>query len=74
MRDALRDAEDKIGPEGMQALFERLDVDPLNIVALIFAWKLDAKTPFEFTRKEFVDGCAALGCDSISKLRRTIRK
>ena len=29
----------------MQALFEALDVDPLDIISLVFAWKLRAKTP-----------------------------
>lgn len=66
-------ADDKIGPEGMLSFFIALDVDPLDIVTLIFAWKLKAKVPFEFSRVEFVDGCLALNCDSMDKLRRVIR-
>ncbi len=65
---------DKIGPEGMLEFFKALKVDPLNIVTLIFAWKLKAKVPFEFSRSEFVDGCLALNCDTMEKLKRTIRK
>lgn len=66
-------SEDKIGPEGMLSFFSAVSVDPLDIVTLIFAWKLNAKIPFEFSRTEFVDGCLALGCETIEKLKRTIR-
>lgn len=65
--------EEKIGPEGMQALFDVLGVDPLNIIALIFAWKLKAKVPFEFKREEFVNGCVTLNCDSLEKLKTVLR-
>ena len=57
----------------MQALFEALDVDPLDIISLVFAWKLRAKTPFEFSRSEFVDGCVNLGTDSLEKLKAVLR-
>lgn len=58
----------------MQDLFEVLNIDPLDITALIFAWKLNAKVPFEFTHVEFVNGCIALKADSIEKLKKIIRK
>lgn len=58
----------------MQALFDALDVDPLDIISLVFAWKLGAKTPFEFSRSEFVDGCTNLGVDSVEKLKAMLRK
>lgn len=57
----------------MQALFEALHVDPLDIIALVFAWKLKAQVPFEFSRSEFVNGCVLLECDSIAKLRTALR-
>lgn len=66
-------AEDKIGPEGLQALFDTLEVDPLDIVSLVFAWKLMAKVPFEFSRTEFVNGCIALAVDSLEKLKAVLR-
>lgn len=66
-------ADDKIGPEGMQDLFDHLDVDPLDITALIFAWKLKAKVPFEFSRDEFMNGCIALKADSMDKLKKAMR-
>lgn len=65
---------EKIGPEGIQALFDRLQIDILDIATLIFAWKLRAKVPFEFSKKEFVDGCVSLRADSWDKLKKVIRK
>ncbi len=70
---SLRFVEDKIGPEGLESLFAKLDVSPVAIEALIFAWKLDGKVPFEFTRRQFVEGCLALGCDSLEQLKAVIR-
>lgn len=64
----------KIGAEGMEKLFEQLNVDPLHITSLIFAWKLNAKVPFEFSESEFINGCIALKADSLDKLRNVIRK
>lgn len=58
----------------MEGLFDTIGVDPLDISSLIFAWKLGAKVPFEFSRTEFVSGCAELGADSIEKLQAVIRK
>lgn len=57
----------------MQDLFQHLDVDPVDITALIFAWKLKAKVPFEFSKDEFMSGCVALKADSIEKLKKVIR-
>ena len=65
--------EDKIGPEGVLAFFTALKMDPLDINTLVFAYKLKAREPFEFSRNEFIDGCLAMGCDTMDKLRRTIR-
>lgn len=64
--------EDKMGPEGVQSLFDELGIDALDIVSLIFAWKLDAAVACEFTRDEFVRGCMELGADSIRKLKTRI--
>lgn len=64
--------EKRIGAEGMQLLFEALDVDPLDITALIFAWKLNAKVPFEFSQTEFVNGCVSFKADSLDKLKKVI--
>lgn len=61
--------EDKIGPEGMMNLFAQIGVNPVSIEPLIFAWKLEATVPCEFTRPEFTEGCLALGADTLEKLR-----
>lgn len=58
----------------MQLLFEQLNVDPLDITSLIFAWKLKAKVPFEFSESEFINGCINLKADTLEKLTRIIRK
>lgn len=58
----------------MQALFQQLKVDPLDIATLIFAWKLKGTVPFEFTREQFINGCMDLEVDSIDNLRKVMRK
>lgn len=65
--------EERINAEGLQALFDALDVDPCDILSLVFAWKLGAKTPFEFSRTEFVNGCVSLEADSLEKLKAVLR-
>ncbi len=67
-------ADDKIGPEGLESLFQALSLNPVAIEALIFAWKMNGEVPFEFTRPQFTGGCLALGCDTLEKLKRAIRK
>ena len=57
----------------MLALFSELGVDPVSVEPLIFAWKLDAVVPFEFSRSEFTEGCLKLGCDTIAKLKSAMR-
>lgn len=71
--DNFKDAhQDKIGPESLEAFFDALDLDPLDVSALIFAWKLGASTPCEFSRAEFVDGLVRLGVDSLAKLKKKV--
>lgn len=64
--------EKKIGPEGIQQLFSDAHIDPLDITSLIFAYKLKAKVPFEFSHTEFVNGLTLLKSDSVEKLRKTM--
>lgn len=56
----------------MQLLFDALNVDPVDITALIFAWKLNAQVPFEFSQSEFVNGCVTLKTDSLDKLKNLV--
>mmetsp|Transcript_8321 Transcript_8321/g.15061 ORF Transcript_8321/g.15061 Transcript_8321/m.15061 type:complete len:198 (-) Transcript_8321:894-1487(-) len=61
-------SEDKIGPEGIQQLCDDLNVDPEDLSILIFAWKLGAKVPCEFSKQEWISGLTALGVDSLKAL------
>jgi DCN1-like protein 1/2 len=63
---------DRMGPEALETFFEALELDPLDVTALIFAWKLKAKTPCEFSRTEFVEGCLAMDVDTLQKLRKKV--
>lgn len=64
--------DNKIGPEGIQKLFSDIDLNPLDITSLIFAYKLKAKVPFEFSKSEFIEGCYSIKCDTLDKLKKTL--
>jgi len=67
------DAEgETISDTGMQKFLEDAGVDSNDIVPLIIAWQLSAKTLGEFTKTEFMEGFTALKCDSMSKLKERI--
>lgn len=34
--------EDRIGPDGVEALFKDLEIDPTTVTALVLAWKVGA--------------------------------
>jgi len=53
--------EPKMGPEGMLAFCEDLQVEPTEIIMLLIAWKFGAKRMSEFSRPEFVEGFKSLG-------------
>mmetsp|Transcript_12091 Transcript_12091/g.24625 ORF Transcript_12091/g.24625 Transcript_12091/m.24625 type:complete len:187 (+) Transcript_12091:406-966(+) len=53
-------------------MFTDMHIDPLDIRGLVFAWKIRAHRPCEFSRKEFVDGLVDLGVDSLPKLSKVI--
>nr|XP_023654408.1 DCN1-like protein 3 [Paramormyrops kingsleyae]XP_023654409.1 DCN1-like protein 3 [Paramormyrops kingsleyae] len=57
--------DDAILEEGMEQLCNDLQLDPAEFRVLLLAWKFKAATMCRFTRKEFVDGCRALGADSL---------
>uniref|UniRef100_D1MPT4 Defective in cullin neddylation protein n=1 Tax=Galdieria sulphuraria TaxID=130081 RepID=D1MPT4_GALSU len=61
-----------IGAEGLQRLFEDIQVDPSDVVTLVLAWKLKASSTCEFSEKEFVEGLANLQVDSLEKLKRKL--
>lgn len=53
---------DKIMADGIGRFCEDLNLDPASLKVLIIAWKFKAATQCEFTKKEFSDGMAELGC------------
>nr|XP_020020090.1 DCN1-like protein 2 isoform X2 [Castor canadensis] len=61
--------ENRIGVDGIQRFCDDLRLDPASISVLVIAWKFGAATQCEFSRKEFLDGMAELGCDSTEKLK-----
>lgn len=63
------DDEDVVGVEGISQLCSDLGVEPDDIVVLVLSWHLGAEAMCEYSKKEFEEGLAELGCDSIDKLR-----
>ncbi|KAG9349652.1 hypothetical protein JZ751_028100 [Albula glossodonta] len=61
--------ENKIGIDGIQQFCDDLTLDPASVSVLVVAWKFRAATQCEFSRKEFLEGMAELGCDSPDKLK-----
>ena len=60
--------EDKVmGMDGVLALLEDLELDPMDISVLVLCWLCDAKTQASFSFEEFALGMAKLNC----KLRCT---
>ncbi|EHB14646.1 DCN1-like protein 1 [Heterocephalus glaber] len=66
--------ENKIGIDGIQQFCDDLALDTASISVLIIAWTVRKATQCEFSKQEFIDGMAELGCDSIEKLRAQIPK
>jgi hypothetical protein len=63
------DADAVIGDEGLPRLCADLGVEPDDVVVLALAWKLNAATLGEFSRREFTDALTAWRVDSIDGLR-----
>ncbi|XP_038173603.1 DCN1-like protein 3 [Arvicola amphibius] len=61
--------EDAILVGGMERFCRDLGVDPMDFRVLLLAWKFRAANMFQFTRKEFLDGCKAIRADSIDGIR-----
>lgn len=46
-----------------------MQVDPMDISVLVFAWHCEAEAMCEFKHDEFVKGMVSLGVDTVEKLR-----
>lgn len=66
------DSKNQIEPVGMERFCKSLGVQPDNIVMLILAHHLHAKTMGYFTLEEWCQGMRELRCDSTSKLKRKL--
>ncbi|KFD51486.1 hypothetical protein M514_07699 [Trichuris suis] len=64
----------KIGPSGVEAFLRDLHLSSDDILVLVLAWKMRAKTQCEFTKNEFVNGLLEMKCDTIEKLRNKLEK
>lgn len=63
------DEEGVMGVEGISQLCADLGVEPDDVVVLVLSWHLEAETMCTYSQKEFEDGMAKLGCDSLDKLK-----
>ncbi|KAJ3451249.1 rp42 related [Anaeramoeba flamelloides] len=59
-----------IEAKGIQQFFNDLEIDILDVGALIISWKLDAKVMGMYTKNEFVEGFLNLECDSLEKMKK----
>jgi len=55
------EAEESIGPEGVEQLCNSLGVDPADVLILVLAWQLGAKQMGYFSRDEWLSGTTMLG-------------
>ncbi|CDW52584.1 DCN1 protein 1 [Trichuris trichiura] len=67
-------ADRKIGPSGVEAFLKDLHLSSDDLLVLVLAWKMRAKTQCEFTKNEFVNGLLEMRCDTIEKLRNKLEK
>jgi len=61
-----------INDTGMTKFMADIGADAEDLVSLIIAWQLSAKTLGEFTKAEFIDGFTALRCDSITAIKEKL--
>jgi len=66
------DTDGIITETGMEQFLSDIGADPNDIVTLILAWQLGAKTLGTFTKKEFIEGLATLRCDSLQKIKEVL--
>ncbi|KAK7242627.1 cullin binding protein [Aureococcus anophagefferens] len=59
-----------MGMDGLVDLCGALEIDPASDVRLLaLLWRLGAKQPALILREEWAEGMAAIGCDSLEKLK-----
>lgn len=69
------EAEQSICPEGVERLCQALELDPSDVLVLVFAWKLGAKRMGYFLREEWLAGGVSFSrVASMSELRERLKK
>lgn len=68
-----RDAT-KMNLEQLLRFVSDLQFDPSDRETLVLCWKMNASKQGELQQKEFVQGCQALQCDTLDKLRERIKQ
>ena len=64
-----KDGDKVMGMDGVLALLEDLDLDPMDISVLVLCWLCNAKTQASFAFEEFALGMAKLNCTTIKALK-----
>eukprot|EP00187_Rhodella_violacea_P005906 CAMPEP_0174892222 /NCGR_PEP_ID=MMETSP0167-20121228/7216_1 /TAXON_ID=38298 /ORGANISM="Rhodella maculata, Strain CCMP736" /LENGTH=196 /DNA_ID=CAMNT_0016130653 /DNA_START=150 /DNA_END=740 /DNA_ORIENTATION=- len=71
--DRYKDSDaDEIGPVGVMKMCDELEINPLDINMLIFAWVLRAHAPCRFSREEWTSGLQGLEVGSGEELKAKI--
>eukprot|EP00761_Pharyngomonas_kirbyi_P005466 gb/GECH01005471.1/.p1 GENE.gb/GECH01005471.1/~~gb/GECH01005471.1/.p1 ORF type:complete len:262 (+),score=57.06 gb/GECH01005471.1/:1-786(+) len=60
--------EDSIQGQGLLQMATDLNLDPEDLPMLVVLWRLGARTRYEISREEFVDGMTNLGCGDMGQL------
>jgi len=68
--DSYKDGESgTIQVDGMEKFCTDIGVDPSDVLMLIIAWQMRAKTMCVFTSEEWTQGMTAMGCDSVETMK-----
>mmetsp|Transcript_36097 Transcript_36097/g.81916 ORF Transcript_36097/g.81916 Transcript_36097/m.81916 type:complete len:223 (-) Transcript_36097:303-971(-) len=61
---------DEVSPEGVERLCQALELDPSDVLVLVFAWKLEAKRMGYFSHEEWSNGTLSFSsASSYAELR-----
>uniref|UniRef100_A0A7S0EME9 Defective in cullin neddylation protein n=1 Tax=Hanusia phi TaxID=3032 RepID=A0A7S0EME9_9CRYP len=75
MFDKYHDPEDdKIGPDGVMALCNDMQMEPTDVRLLVLAWQMRAESQGYFSRGEWQHGIMMMGFDSVSSLVSCLTK
>jgi DCN1-like protein 4/5 len=67
-----KNEEQSIGPEGVEALCQDLNLAPTDVQVLLLAWKLQASRQGYFSLEEWRKGMKVMRVDSLDKLKKAL--